>query len=171
MILPGTVFQDLRYATRMLRRNAGFTAVAVMALALGIGVNTAIFTLIESTLLRPISVKPANGLRLLTWREQWGGWVPPSLGYLSPTFGTIYEQRETSDGGLMHIDFTPRMYQEFLRDNNVFESLFAFKELGRITAVVDETAEGVNCFLVSGDFYRGMEIAPVIGRAIGPQDD
>jgi predicted permease len=164
-------YQEAGFAIRQLRRAPGFTAVAVLSLALGIGANTAIFTLIESTLLRPIAVKHPDALRLLTWREQWGGWVPPSLGYLSPTFGTIYEQRETSDGGLMHIDFTPRMYQGFLRDNKVFESLFAFKELGRITAVVDETAEGVNCFLVSGDFYRGMEVAPVIGRAIGPQDD
>src|ERR1700733_5789269 len=171
MILPGTVFQDLCYATRMLRRNAGFTAVAVLSLALGIGANTAIFTLIESTLLRPIAVKHPQRLRLLTWREQWGGWVPANLGYLSPTFGTIYEQRETPDGGLMHTDFTPRIYGEFLRDSNVFESLFAFKELGRVTAVADGTAEPVNCFLVSGDFYRAMEISPVIGRAIAREDD
>jgi predicted permease len=162
---------DTGFAMRQLRKAPGFTAVAVLSLALGIGANTAIFTLIESTLLRPIALKHPQRLRLLTWREQWGGWVPPNLGYLSPTFGTIYEQRETPDGGLMHTDFTPRMYQEFLRDNNVFESLFAFKELGRVTAVVDDTAETVNCFLVSGDFYRGMEISPVIGRPIEPQDD
>jgi predicted permease len=99
------------------------------------------------------------------------GSAEPNLGYRSPTFGTIYEQRDTPDGGLMHTDFTPRIYREFLRESAVFESLFAFKELGRVTAVVDGSAEAVNGFLVSGDFYRGMEISPVIGRAIGPQDD
>ena len=82
--------------------------------ALGIGANTRhLFTLVESTLLRPIAVKHPDRLRLLTWREQFGGWVPANLGYLSPTFGTIYEQRETPDGGLMHTDFTPRMYEAF----------------------------------------------------------
>jgi predicted permease len=164
-------FKDVAFALRQLRSAPGFTAVAVLSLALGIGANTAIFTLIESTLQRPIAVPHPESLRLLTWREQWGGWAPVHVGYLSPTFGTIYEQRLPSDGGLMHTDFTPRMYESFRRDNNVFESLFAFKEFGRLTAVVDGNPEAVNCFLVSGDFYRGMEVAPVIGRPIGPNDD
>ncbi|HEY1758865.1 MAG TPA: ABC transporter permease [Bryobacteraceae bacterium] len=163
--------QDLRYAWRMLRRSPGFTAVAVLSLALGIGANTAIFTLIESTLLRPITVKDAGRLRLLTWREQDGGWVAPNLGYLSSTFGSIYEQHLTADGGIMHTDFSPPVSQELLRDNTVFDPLFAFKELGRSTAIVDGNAELVNCFLVSGEFYRGMEVSPVIGRAIGPEND
>jgi predicted permease len=162
---------SLPHAIRQLRKSPGFTAAAVLSLALGIGANTAILTLIESTILRPIAVKHPERLRLLTWKEQRGGWVPPNFGYRSPAFGTFYEQRDTPDGGLMHTDFTPRMYQSFVRDSRVFESLFAFKELGRVTAAVDGNAEPVNCFLVSGEFYRGMEITPVIGRAIGPEDD
>ena len=169
--LVDALVQDLRYAVRTLRRTPGVTAVAVLSLALGIGANTAIFTLIESTLLRPIAVKHPERLRLLTWREQNGGWTAPNLGYLSPTFGTMYEQRVTPDGGIMHADFTPRMYREFRSDHTVFESLFAFKELGRVTAVVDGSAQPVNVFLVSGSFYRGMDITPAIGRAIGPNDE
>ena len=166
-----SVVQDLRYALRMMRRSPGFTAIAVLSLALGIGANTAIFTLIESTLLRPISVKHPEGLRLLTWREQWGGWVAPNLGYSSPAFGTIYEQGVTRDGGMMHTEFSPAVYREFLNDNHVFESLFAFKEIGRVAAVIDGNVESANCFLVSGDFYRGMEVSPGIGRAIAPEND
>jgi predicted permease len=156
---------------RQLRKSPGFTAVAVLSLALGIGANTAIFTLIESTLLRPIPVRHAEQLRLVTWLGRGGGWVAPNLGYVSPTYGWIYEQRETPDGGLTHTDFSPPFYRQFLHDNTVFDSLFGFKELGRVTAVVDGTAEPLNCFVVSGDFYRGMEVSPVIGRAIGPADE
>ncbi len=162
---------DVGYSIRQLRKAPGFTAVAVFSLALGIGANTAILTLIESTLLRPIPVKHADELRLVTWSERGGGWVAPNLGYVSPTYGWLYEQRETSDGGLTHTDFAPPVYQQFLHDNKVFDSLFGFKELGRVTAVVDGNAEPLNCFVVSGDFYRGMEVSPVIGRAIGPADD
>ncbi len=163
--------RDIRFATRQICKAPGFTAVAVLSLALGIGANTAIFTLIESTLLRPIAVKHAEQLRLVTWLGRGGGWVAPNLGYVSPTYGWIYEQRETSDGGLTHTDFSPPFYQQFLRDNTVFDSVFGFKELGRVTAVVDGNAEPLNCFVVSADFYRGMQVVPVIGRPIGPDDD
>ena len=163
--------REIGGAWRQLRKAPGFTAVAVLSLALGIGANTAIFTLIESTLLRPIPVKHLDQLRLLTWLGRDGGWVPPRLGYRSPSLGTIYEQREAPGGGLLHTDFTPPLYRQFAQDHAVFESLFAFKELGRATAVVDGNAEPANCFLVSGDFYRSLEITPVIGRAIRPEDD
>src|SRR5579863_2226430 len=105
------------------------------------------------------------------WREQDGGWTAPNLGYVSPTLGTIYEQRMKPGQAIMHAEFSPPLYQTFRRDNTVFDPLFAFKELGRVTAVMDGNAELVNCFLVSADFYRGVEVSPVMGRAIGPEND
>jgi predicted permease len=169
-ILLEQIGKDLQYAFRLLRRSPWFTATAVLTLALGIGANSAVFTLIESTLLRPIAVKHPERLRLLTWKENFGGWMAPNYGYLSPSFGSMYEQQVT-DGGYMHIDFTPGLYKAFRGETDFFDSVFAFKELGRVTAVVDGNAEALNCFLVSGDFYRGLEVSPVIGRAIGPKDD
>jgi predicted permease len=62
MSLPGTVFQDLRYAARMLRRNAGFTCVAILALALGIGVNTAVLTAYQAMVARPIQARNPAGM-------------------------------------------------------------------------------------------------------------
>jgi predicted permease len=165
--------QDIRFAIRQMYRAPSFTSVAVLSLALGIGANTAILTMIESVLLRPIAVKDAAQLRLLTWRseESRQGWMAPSFGYRSPTYGWMYEQRPTADGALIHAEFSPPFYRQFLTGNAVFESLFGFKELGRVTAVVDHSAEPVNTFLVSGTFYRGMQVSPVIGRVIGPEDD
>lgn len=79
-------------------------------------------------------------LRLMAWKEVDGGWVAPNVGYLSSSFGSIYEQGVV-DGGILHTEFSPAVYQEFSSRNTVFENLFAFKELGRATAVVERNAE------------------------------
>jgi ABC-type lipoprotein release transport system permease subunit len=154
----------------MLQRSPIVTAAAVLSLALGIGANTAIFSLIESTLRRPIAVKGLEALRLLAWKEVDGGWAAPNVGYLSSSFGSIYEQG-LIDGGILHTEFSPAVYHEFLSRNTVFEDLFAFKELGRATAVVDGSAEPVNCFLVSGNFFRGLKVSPALGRNITSEND
>src|SRR5687768_3876506 len=61
------MLQDLRYAWRLVKRSPGFAAVVVLSLALGIGANTAIFTLVDAVLLRSLPVRDADGLVLLRW--------------------------------------------------------------------------------------------------------
>ena len=101
----GTFWQDVRYAFRMLRRSPGFTAVAVLTLALGIGANTAIFTLIDAVLLKSLPVRDPGGLVLLGDARGYG-----VFRVLSGSF----------------FIFSHELY-EHLQDTNVFEGLFAFQ--------------------------------------------
>jgi predicted permease len=88
-----TLWQDVRFAARMLAKNAGLAAIAVLTLALGIGANTAIFSLVNSLLLRPLSVKNLSQIMVLGFRQQHGP-VLPEASY--PDWEAISQQAEGS---------------------------------------------------------------------------
>jgi len=135
-------YQDLRFAVRVLGKSPGFTAAVVLSLALGIGANTAIFTLMDAVMWRmlPIS-EPEN---LLVVGRQEGDSVQPG--------------------------FTYSEYR-LLRDNNVVANLAGYTT-APINVSVDGPAEAsVQGHLVTGDYFGLLGVSPVLGRAIGPDDD
>src|ERR1700730_11135289 len=87
-----TLWQDVRFAARMLAKNAGLVAIAVLTLTLGIGANTAIFSLVNSLLLRPLPVKNPNQIMVLGFRQQHGP-VLPEASY--PDWEAISQQAES----------------------------------------------------------------------------
>ena len=163
-----SIAQDLRYGIRQLLRAPGFTLVAILSLALGIGANTIIFTLAKGVLLDRLAVPQPNQLRLLAIiRDRRNS-------PLHSFWGDFYK---TSDGRTMTHSFSYPVYQ-LMRQQNlakpVLEDLFAFKDLGdyqRLTATFDGHANIVTGELVSGNFYQQLGVEPVLGRAIQPSDD
>ncbi len=143
-----TLLQDLRYGLRMLAKNPGFTAVAVLSLALGIGANTTIFSFVNSLLFRPPAVV-ASGRLLELW------------------------QRNTKGSGLE--EYLPLSYPGYVyyRDHNqVFSSLLAFD--GEMRPVSwGRSAQGglVLGQLVSGDFFSTLGVKTMLGRAFLPDED
>jgi predicted permease len=141
------VLSDIRYAWRGLRKAPVFTAVAMLSIALGIGANTAIFTLVDQLLLRLLPVKAPRQLVLVTGEGfQYGnGWG---------------EGNELS---------YPRFTD--LRDNNrVFSAMFCRFGYGFHIGVGGQT-EGIAGELVSGGYFSGLGVNARLGRMIGPQDE
>jgi predicted permease len=151
---------DLRYALRMLAKSPGFAAIAIGSLALGIGANTAIFSIAKHVLLDRLNVPHAGQLQLLAWTSKgksavhsvWGDW---NKGY----------------DGVYSTSFSYPIYEVLRRENRGLEDLFAFKGAGRMDVTINGQAEVVQAELVSGNYYQQMEVQPRMGRAITAQDD
>jgi len=140
------VGRDFGYAVRTLRRSRGFAAVAALTLALGIGANTAIFTLLDQVLLRLLPVKNPQELVLLTMRgrhygNNWGG---NAISY--------------------------PMYRDFQDHNEVFSGMFCrFPQ--PVSMTYGGQAERTQGELVSGTYFSVLGVGTVLGRAIGLEDD
>ena len=136
-------------------------AYAVLSLALGIGANSAMFSLMESVLWKSLPVSAPDQLRQLSWVSG------PKLA-MSSSWGNL---GSTETGGRTSGSFSYPAFTALQREGPRFIDLFAFKPIGRLTALIDGAAELVEGELVSGEFYRVLGLRPIAGRAILPSDD
>jgi predicted permease len=140
-----TLVQDVRYGLRQLRRNPGFTAVAVITLALGIGADTAIFSVIEAVLLRPLPYKDPGRLALLT------------------------DPQDHKDGAFLYKDLEAwRVENRSFRDLAVY-----YRDSGysRVTLTAGDEPESVQGAFVSANLFRSMGVAPLLGRVFTPEEE
>lgn len=136
------VVQDLRYGLRMLARNPGFAAVAVIALALGIGANTAIFSVVNGVLLQPLPYRDPDRLMRLSERA-------PDFGTMSVAYPNFVDWKD---------------------QNRSFAGLTAFRwEDYDVTG--EGQPEHLSGKMVSADFFRVLGINPVLGRDFDPRAD
>ena len=152
---------DLKSGLRVLRQSPVFTAVAVISLALGIGANTAIFTVANSVLLKTMAVPDAGRLRLFMWAHG----LQMRLG---PAWGAFDRNDRGETTGT---PFPYELYREMRRHNTAMDDLAAFKDVYQLTATVGGEPESVDGVLVSGNFYGSLGARVEAGRAITPADD
>ena len=141
-----TAFRDFKYALRTLARTPGFTVIAILTLALGIGANTAIFTLLDQILLRLLPVKNPQELVLFTMRghhygSNWGG------------------------NAISH-----PMFRDFAAHNEVFSDMFARFPFNASVSFNGQ-AEHVQLEMVSGTYFSTLGLNPYLGRVFTPEDD
>jgi len=157
--------QDIRFGLRMLRKSPGFTAVAVLTLALGIGANTAIFSLIDAVMLRSLPVENPSQLVLLKWVARN---APNTHGYMS--WGDCPTNMQRGAQNPSGCSFSEPMFQE-ITQANVFSGTAAFANSGRLNLTGNGPATVINGQLVSRDFFRTMGLKPAIGRLLDTSDD
>jgi putative ABC transport system permease protein len=139
------VIQDIRYAARLLRRNPGFTAVAILALALGIGANTAVFTVVNGVLLRPMPFPEPERLHLVSYARQHGPF----------------------ESGPSMLDSD---YLEFRRQDQIFERLATFTGNSfNLTGAGDPVH--IPAANVTPDFFSVLQVIPAVGRAFLADED
>ena len=137
------MLQDLRYGLRMLAKSPGFTAIAVLSLALGIGANTAIFSLVNAALLKPIPVREASTL--------------------ASVFMT--DQRNPGNLPLSHLN-----YKDLRDQNQVFTEMAAFT-FAQVNWSTGRESEQVPIQVVSGNYFSVLGAQPALGRGFLPEED
>jgi putative ABC transport system permease protein len=137
------LWQDVRFGARMLRKNPGFTAVAVLTLALGIGANTAIFSVVSAVLLRPLPY---------------------------PSHAKLLHVKETHFGSTVASNFTYANFLDLQRSAKTLENVAAYRPW-TFNLTGDGEAEQVFGAQVSANFFSALGIQPFLGRMIRAEDD
>lgn len=156
--------RDIRYCWRTWRKNPLFVAMAVLSLALGIGANTAIFSVMDAVMLRALPVRDPGRLVVLNWRLK----NPRAPNVVNEQTGTSYG---APGGGMESPDFPWPAYQLLREHNAVFSTLFAYKRAGRLNLIVHGQAEVGDVEFVSGNFFSSLGIVPALGRLIDRTDN
>ena len=141
------LFQDLRVASRQFLKSPGFTAVAVLTLALGIGANTAIFSVVNSVLLRPLPFTNADRI-MRVWH------TPPAKSF----------------PGMSTFSVSAANYFDWKHDNHVFEQMAILNYHGLTLTGVAQPQQ-VDACAVGAGFFETLGVAPIVGRVFSPDED
>lgn len=155
-----SIAQDLRYGWRMLRTNPGFSATAIISLAVAIGANTALFSLVDAVYLKSLPVENPERLIAFDWsageKRTWAG---------------IDGVSRHPHGGTESSSFSVRAFERIRDNNSTMESVFAFAPMEQLNVKIDGEAEVANGQLVSGTYFRGLGARARLGRTIDESDD
>lgn len=141
------LIQDFRYAVRQFRKSPGFAAVAVITLALGIGFNTAIFSVVNAVLLRPLAFADAGRL-VRIWH------VPPPKSF----------------PGMTTFSVSAANYLDWERQNRVFDHMAIYTYHG-FTVTGGDKPEQLAAGAVSSGFFATLGVQPILGRVLSPDED
>ncbi|MGA8103056.1 MAG: ABC transporter permease [Candidatus Acidiferrales bacterium] len=159
------LLQDIGYGLRILRRSPGFTAVVILTLALGIGANTAIFSLIDAVMLRSLPVESPKELVLMRWSARN---APNTHGYGS--YGDCPTDMRREAANPSGCSFSEPLFRR-MAEANAFSEVTAFANPGRLNLIGNGPASLITGQLASGDFFHTIGVKASLGRVFAPSDD
>jgi predicted permease len=156
------LLSDVRYGTRMLRKNPANTLVAILSLALGLGASTALFSVYDAVILRPLPVADPDQLVVFLWQ-------PGGKGFLMQSHsGFLVRERPGTPG--VSGSFSYPLFQRF-HEQQVLSHTFGFYALGRVNVQADGVSELAAATVVTGEYFAGLGLRPWAGRLLVPSDD
>src|SRR5438034_7355486 len=161
--------QDVRYGFRAMIANKAFSSLAVLLLALGIGANTAIYSFMESILLRSLPVADPESLVVLNWHSR-----PPQNANKEwvHVMHAVQGMAWPGEKGAMVSGMFPYGAFETLREENpVFSTLFGYFNGLHHNLAVHRQATTASAEYVTGEYFRGLAVSPAAGRLIDSEDD
>ena len=161
----GDLYEDARYGIRTLRKNPGFTSIAILTLALGIGANTAIFSLINAALLRALPVRDSNELVLFEWHAH-----KEPKNRSSSSYGDCNQEQDKTSVGAC--SFSEPFFDEIRAQRGIFSNVAAFAWSDRINLSGNGAAKLINQVgYVSGEYFETLGVQPALGRLLTPEDN
>lgn len=155
----GNLVSDVRYACRTLRKSPGFTLVAVASLAIGIGVNTSIFSVLNAMLIRPLPVSRPDRLQLVMWSGEPAVPMASMNGYATE----LYSPTAWSS-------FSYPMYERLSQSVPQFSELTGFAD-GQFTIVARGASHSTGALFVTGNFFTALGVQALAGRTLNADDN
>ena len=157
-----SVVQDVRYGLRQLRKSPGFTMVVVLTLALGIGANTAIFTLVNAVMLRSLPVKDPQQLVVAEWSARMS---PRAVN--TSSFGDCADYQ----GGHSDCSLSYPMFQKIRDQKNLFANVMAFAGPVQLNLSGNGAATIAHGEMVSGSYFETLGVLAAVGRTLDAEDE
>ena len=148
--------RDIRYGSRVLRKSPGFTTIAILSLAIGIGANTAVFTLVDRVLLRSLPVPEPDRLVVLKW--------------VSNGKGRISSSNSRGDGHGLNV-LTWDVFNKMRKQSRTMAAVFGFTDRRDANVAANGEARISAALLVTGNYFRGLGVSTLMGRPIVDDED
>ena len=162
------LLQDIRYGLRVLAKSPGFAAVAILTLALGIGANTAIFSLMDAVMLRSLPVENPSQLMVLQWTARH---EPDTHEYMSSgDCPSSFRFEQSAPENPFGCSFSEPLFRR-IEETSAFSGVAAFANSGRLDLTGNGPATVIQGQVVSGNFFRTLGVKAVAGRLLEPSDD